>query len=104
MRDSERLLLACSYPSTTNSRVSFCFSSYSHVLGCANCFFMGELVLTTQQQGAEPIYLHIIRPLLKPFTSTLDASLGLLLMIGDFIFALFAFPIKRLGLALYHTF
>jgi receptor expression-enhancing protein 5/6 len=51
-------------------------------------------------QAAEPIYLHLIRPLLKPCASTLDASLELLLMIGDFIFALSAFPVK-LGLELW---
>lgn len=59
-------------------------------------------LILTRARGAEPIYLHIIRPLLKPFTSTLDAFLELLLMTGDFIFALSTFPIQR-GLALYHT-
>ena len=100
MRNSERLLLACSYPSTTNSRVSFYSSSYSHELGCANCFLYGCSRVYHTPQGAEPIYLHVIRPLLKPYTSTLDASLELLLMTGDFIFALSTFPIK-LGLELW---
>jgi hypothetical protein len=50
MRDSERVLLACSYHSTTNSRVSFYSSSYSHELGCANCFSTGALLLTTNHR------------------------------------------------------
>ncbi|KIK01554.1 hypothetical protein K443DRAFT_98468 [Laccaria amethystina LaAM-08-1] len=58
------------------------------------------LLIFKRARAAEPIYLHIIRPLLKPCASTLDASLELLLMIGDFIFALSAFPVK-LGLELW---
>ena len=67
-------------------------------------FLYGWPCVNHTPQGAKPIYLHIICPLLKPFTSTLNASLELPLMIGDFIFTLFTFPIKRLRLALYHMF
>jgi len=45
-------------------------------------------------QGAEPIYLHLIRPLIKPYTRTLDATLDVLLLTGDFIFALSTYPIR----------
>ena len=67
-------------------------------------FPYGWAHVNQHQRGTKPIYLHIIHPILKPFTSTLDTLLELLLMIGDSIFALFAFPIKRLRLALYYTF
>ena len=45
-------------------------------------------------QGAEPIYLHLIRPIIKPHTRTLDASLELLLMVGDFLIALSTYPVQ----------
>ncbi|KDR84264.1 hypothetical protein GALMADRAFT_236970 [Galerina marginata CBS 339.88] len=57
-------------------------------------------LILTRARGAEPIYLHLIRPLIKPHTRTLDASLELMLMIGDFIFALSTYPV-RLGLEWY---
>ena len=58
------------------------------------------------EQGAEPIYLHLVRPIIKPYTRTLDATLQLLLMVGDFLFALSTYPLhlalqwwhKRFGL------
>ena len=46
------------------------------------------------EQGAEPIYLHVVRPIIKPYTRTLDATLELLLMIGDFVFALATYPLQ----------
>ncbi|PPQ69893.1 hypothetical protein CVT26_014156 [Gymnopilus dilepis] len=57
-------------------------------------------LILTRARGAEPIYLHVIRPLVKPYTRTLDATLELMLHIGDFIFALSTYPI-RLGLDWY---
>ncbi|KAH9482193.1 hypothetical protein JR316_0004288 [Psilocybe cubensis] len=51
-------------------------------------------LILTRARGAEPIYLHLIRPLIKPYTGTLDATLELALMIGDFIFALSTYPIR----------
>ncbi|KAF9554534.1 hypothetical protein CPC08DRAFT_622474, partial [Agrocybe pediades] len=51
-------------------------------------------LILTRARGAEPIYLHLIRPLVKPYTRTLDGSLDLMLMVGDFIFALSTYPIR----------
>ncbi|KAF8180173.1 hypothetical protein BJ912DRAFT_809638, partial [Pholiota molesta] len=50
-------------------------------------------LILTRARGAEPIYLHLIRPLIKPYTGSLDAVLDLMLMIGDFIFALSMAPV-----------
>ncbi|KJA29593.1 hypothetical protein HYPSUDRAFT_104460, partial [Hypholoma sublateritium FD-334 SS-4] len=54
-------------------------------------------LILTRARGAEPIYLHLIRPLVKPYTGTLDGILDLMLMVGDFIFALSMYPV-HLGL------
>jgi hypothetical protein len=43
-------------------------------------------------QSAEPIYLHVIRPLLKPYVSTLDAVLKFVHNLGDFILLILSLP------------
>jgi len=59
------------------------------------CNILSHLSSSNQlTQGAEPIYLHLIRPLIKPYTRTLDATLDVLLMTGDFMFALSTYPIR----------
>ena len=59
------------------------------------CNILSRLLFSNQAiQGAEPIYLHLIRPLIKPYTRTLDATLDVLLLTGDFIFALSTYPIR----------
>ncbi|KAJ7639443.1 hypothetical protein FB45DRAFT_905612 [Roridomyces roridus] len=55
-------------------------------------------LIFTRARGAEPIYLHIIRPLLKPYTSTADAIFDVARMFGDIIFIMLegivAYPFK----------
>ncbi|KAG7097483.1 hypothetical protein E1B28_004825 [Marasmius oreades] len=48
-------------------------------------------LITTRARGAEPIFLHVIRPLVRPYTATIDTVLDLLRMIGDIIYALSSF-------------
>ena len=43
-------------------------------------------------QSAEPIYLHVIRPLLKPYVSTLDAILSFVHNLGDFVLLILSLP------------
>jgi hypothetical protein len=43
-------------------------------------------------QSAEPIYLHVIRPLLRPYVSTLDALLTFVHHLGDFILLVLSLP------------
>ena len=47
-------------------------------------------------QGAEPIYLHFMRPLIKPYVSTLDCLLDITHMLGDFVSLLIYVPISAL--------
>ncbi|KAJ7129151.1 hypothetical protein C8R44DRAFT_541225, partial [Mycena epipterygia] len=49
-------------------------------------------LILTRARGAEPIYLHVIRPLLKPYTSTVDAVFDVARMFGDIIFLLSTYP------------
>ncbi|KAF5322644.1 hypothetical protein D9619_000241 [Psilocybe cf. subviscida] len=51
-------------------------------------------LILTRARGAEPIYLHIIRPMVKPYTSTVDGILEVMLMTGDFFFAMAMYPIQ----------
>ncbi|KAH7931329.1 hypothetical protein BV22DRAFT_966050, partial [Leucogyrophana mollusca] len=50
-------------------------------------------LLLTRARGAEPLFLHVIRPLIKPYTATLDSLLDLARLIGDFLFALSQVPV-----------
>lgn len=49
---------------------------------------------TSFTQGAEPLYLHILRPLIKPYVDTVDPLLDLTRDIGDFLFALSQVPLN----------
>ncbi|PBK93877.1 hypothetical protein ARMGADRAFT_902046, partial [Armillaria gallica] len=81
-----------------------CFMAYERFLeGIFSLFipFYDEVkaltllfLLVTRAKGAEPIYLHVIRPLLKPYTASVDALLDLARMFGDIIFVLSTFPIR----------
>ncbi|KAJ7682117.1 hypothetical protein DFH06DRAFT_964145, partial [Mycena polygramma] len=51
-------------------------------------------LILTRARGAEPIFLHVIRPLLRPYTSTLDAFSDVGRMFGDIIFLLMAYPFR----------
>ncbi|TFK43904.1 hypothetical protein BDQ12DRAFT_596897 [Crucibulum laeve] len=51
-------------------------------------------LILTRARGAEPIYLHVIRPFLKPYTPALDSAFDLFHMIGDFLFALAMYPLR----------
>ncbi|KAJ6515338.1 hypothetical protein C8R45DRAFT_956148 [Mycena sanguinolenta] len=49
-------------------------------------------LIFTRARGAEPIFLHILRPLLKPYTSTLDAFSDVARMFGDLAFLMLTYP------------
>ena len=48
----------------------------------------------SEPQGAEPIFLHLLRPLLKPYTPTLDLLLDFVRMVGDIFFTMVTIPIN----------
>jgi hypothetical protein len=52
-------------------------------------------------QGAEPVYLHVMRPLIKPYSTTVDALLETASLIGDFMLLLLAWP-KHAFMSWYH--
>ncbi|KAI4521551.1 hypothetical protein K525DRAFT_256499 [Schizophyllum commune Loenen D] len=51
-------------------------------------------LIVARSRAAEPIYLHIIRPFLKPHTVALDAILEVATMIGDLIFTVATLPLQ----------
>ncbi|KAH8831711.1 hypothetical protein DL96DRAFT_1459556, partial [Flagelloscypha sp. PMI_526] len=50
-------------------------------------------ILLTRTRGAEPVYLHVIRPLVKPYVPTLDLALDLYNMIGGILSATLRIPL-----------
>ncbi|KAK7054006.1 hypothetical protein R3P38DRAFT_2853859 [Favolaschia claudopus] len=51
-------------------------------------------LIFTRARGAEPIFLHILRPLLRPYTATLDALSDVVRMFGDIIFLMLSYPFQ----------
>ncbi|KAJ3719294.1 hypothetical protein C8R42DRAFT_115486 [Lentinula raphanica] len=81
-----------------------CFSVYErHVEPIISLFipFYNEFkslvilfLIFTRARGAEPIFLHILRPMLRPYTKSIDSSLELFRLIGDILFAIISFPLR----------
>ncbi|KZT66042.1 hypothetical protein DAEQUDRAFT_641687, partial [Daedalea quercina L-15889] len=80
-----------------------CFTIYERTLdGIIRVFipFYDEIkslvilfFLFSRARGAEPIFLHVLRPAIKPYTSTLDMFLEAGAMIGDFILLAASIPV-----------
>ncbi|KAG6861962.1 hypothetical protein C0995_009146 [Termitomyces sp. Mi166 len=49
-------------------------------------------LIMTRARGAEPIFLNFIRPLVKPYSPTIDLVLDLVRMFGDILFVILAIP------------
>ncbi|KAG9317340.1 hypothetical protein JVU11DRAFT_1539 [Chiua virens] len=49
-------------------------------------------LLLTRAKGAEPLFLHVLRPLIKPYAVVVDPTLELSRDLGDFFFALLQVP------------
>ncbi|KAG1752518.1 uncharacterized protein EDB91DRAFT_521326 [Suillus paluster] len=77
------------YERTFDRFVSFIVPFYSEIKSVTLLF-----LLLTRAKGAEPLYLHILRPLIKPYVDTLDPMLDLARDIGDFLFALSQVPLN----------
>ncbi|KAJ7167741.1 hypothetical protein C8R46DRAFT_810327, partial [Mycena filopes] len=81
-----------------------CFMTYERMVeGIVSLFvpFYDEIkslvllfLILTRARGAEPIFLHVIRPLLKPYTSTIDALSDVGRMFGDIVFLLLTYPFR----------
>ncbi|KAJ3484476.1 hypothetical protein NLJ89_g11975 [Agrocybe chaxingu] len=77
------------YERTVESLISLFIPFYDEIKSLVLLF-----LILTRARGAEPIYLHVIRPFVKPYTRTLDAALDIMLTFGDFIFALSTYPLR----------
>lgn len=77
------------YERTFDRFISFIIPFYSEIKSVMLLF-----LLLTRAKGAEPLYLHILRPLIKPYVDTLDPLLDLARDIGDFLFALSQVPLN----------
>ncbi|KAG1755416.1 hypothetical protein EDB19DRAFT_2034139 [Suillus lakei] len=77
------------YERTFDRFISFIVPFYSEIKSVTLLF-----LLLTRAKGAEPLYLHILRPLIKPYVDTLDPLLDLARDIGDFLFALSQVPLN----------
>ncbi|KZT29362.1 hypothetical protein NEOLEDRAFT_1160504 [Neolentinus lepideus HHB14362 ss-1] len=51
-------------------------------------------MLLTRARGAEPIYLHVIRPLLKPYAPLLDSMLEAAALFGGLLIMLVSIPVQ----------
>ncbi|OSX60198.1 hypothetical protein POSPLADRAFT_1047663 [Postia placenta MAD-698-R-SB12] len=71
------------YERTVDSMVRLFVPFYDEVKSLVILFF-----LFTRARGAEPIFLHVVRPFIKPYAATLDASLEFASTFGD-LFILF---------------
>ena len=76
-------------------------SSIPNPRSCSGEFMIKPIVRVKSnviEQGAEPIYLHIVPPIIKPYIKTLDAMLQLLLLVAViievFVFALSNYPVQ----------
>ncbi|KAJ8586672.1 hypothetical protein M405DRAFT_697873, partial [Rhizopogon salebrosus TDB-379] len=77
------------YERTFDRFISFIVPFYNEIKSVSLLF-----LLLTRAKGAEPLYLHILRPLIKPYVDTVDPLLDLAKDIGDFLFALSQVPLN----------
>ncbi|KAI0751096.1 hypothetical protein C8Q80DRAFT_1098929 [Daedaleopsis nitida] len=52
--------------------------------------------IVTRAKGAEPIYLHVMRPLIKPYSGALDALFDALASFGDLFVLVASIPVNYL--------
>ncbi|KAH9943168.1 uncharacterized protein BXZ73DRAFT_97222 [Epithele typhae] len=62
---------------------------YSEIKSLFILFF-----LMTRAKGAEPVYLHVIRPLIKPYTAPLDALFACLFSFADLLILIASIPVN----------
>ncbi|KAI0355308.1 hypothetical protein OH77DRAFT_316480 [Trametes cingulata] len=63
---------------------------YSEIKALVILFF-----LLTRAKGAEPIFLHILRPLIKPYSAPLDALFDALSSVGDLLLLVASILVQR---------
>ncbi|EMD40544.1 hypothetical protein CERSUDRAFT_40564, partial [Gelatoporia subvermispora B] len=83
------LVWACfaMYERTLDSIISLFIPFYNEFKSLVILFF-----LLTRARGSEPIYLHILRPFIKPYASTIDTVLEVTSSFCDLIFLVVTMP------------
>ncbi|EKM59484.1 uncharacterized protein PHACADRAFT_63289, partial [Phanerochaete carnosa HHB-10118-sp] len=75
------------YERTVDGIIGMFIPFYSEIKAILILFF-----LLTRARGAEPVYLHILRPMVKPYTATLDLVVEAVTQLGDLVFLFCAVP------------
>lgn len=84
------------YEKTLDGVVGLLIPFYNELKSLVVLFF-----LLTRARGAEPVYLHVLRPLVKPYVTTLDALLDFSHSFGDFLLLLLSIPVNYV-LSIFH--
>jgi len=91
MSDLPKQLSVSSFRFMTSSSLLLCCSWSWPVLEWV-MQFIDQIYTYAMTKGAEPIYLHLIRPFLKPYTPAIDQVLDFAQLVGDIVFGLAVFP------------
>ncbi|KAI0068741.1 hypothetical protein BV25DRAFT_1817654 [Artomyces pyxidatus] len=75
------------YEANLERIVSIFIPFYDEIKSVVLVFF-----ILSRARSAEPIYLHVIRPLVKPYVATLDSVLDFIHNVGDFILLVLSLP------------
>ncbi|EIN10487.1 hypothetical protein PUNSTDRAFT_28484, partial [Punctularia strigosozonata HHB-11173 SS5] len=85
------IVWACfaTYERTVDGMIRFFIPFYDEIKSLLILF-----LIVSRSRGAEPIYLHVIRPLVKPYVVTLDALLDVVHGVGDLLLLAGRIPIQ----------
>jgi len=83
------------YERTLDSFVGIIIPFYTEIKSLLIIFF-----LMTSARGAEPIYLHVLRPAIKPYAPTLDILMDLVHSLGDMFILLLNVPLEMFGMSI----
>ncbi|TFY76887.1 hypothetical protein EWM64_g7126 [Hericium alpestre] len=77
-----------SYEAVVEGIISIFIPFYDEIKSIILVFF-----ILSRARGAEPIYLHVVRPLVKPYVATLDSLLDMVHNLGDFAILVACIPL-----------
>ncbi|KAJ3537150.1 hypothetical protein NM688_g6730 [Phlebia brevispora] len=75
------------YEKTADGIIGIFIPFYSEIKALILLFF-----ILTRARGTEPVYLHILRPMVKPYARPLDSLVELTETFGDLVVLLYAIP------------
>ncbi|KAI0082519.1 hypothetical protein K474DRAFT_1578900, partial [Panus rudis PR-1116 ss-1] len=77
------------YENTLDGIIGLFIPFYNEVKAILILFF-----ILTRARGAEPIFLHLMRPLIKPYVATLDILVHVIHSAGDLLLLVVNIPIE----------